>query len=472
MSQFLQSAPAPIGATKPIQPGGVLSYKNETKPSAFANEKVQATYGFKSYNNAPPCLGERSGHYSVVVDQPDDKRMGAPILDDIFTPSDPAMAELTEYFLKRLPAEQKSLGAVRTIQQHGLQDLLTRFLRKKLQDDAEEVRARYSGATAVESQLASARLQNRFSDMIRYYGSEQRLREAILRDVVGGQPEAALRASAGAALKREMAEGGAGAFPVDPAAPPGAMPVGGGEAMAEGADATGMMEDGMREREGEAYAEPESPSDQVRRLAQKIDELQAEDDMITDALMETDDSEMIERLEGQKEQISQEIMSLENQIRLLEEQGIDPEKRSNLSELFVDSESGGMGYTPPEPADADGDAVASAYTPVAAMGSAGGYSSERLSRGPGASSSRRLVGEVIGHQAPSAPARAIATADPAAAGATARQDMFSRSRRQQARGALHRAIMGMDMGEEDEPVEVVRQSVPGQEDRRSRRSRR
>lgn len=491
MSQFVSSAPVPVGATKPIQPGGILSYKNETKPKAFANQRVQATYGFKTYNTLPPYLGERSGHYSVVVDQPDDVRLGAPGLEDVFEPANPEMVELTDYYLTRLPSEQKNLSAIRTIQQHGLQDLLTMYLRKKLQDDAEEVKARYAGATTVEAELASARLQNRFSDMIRYYGSEQKLREALLRDVVGGQPDAALRAVAGAAIQREMAEGGAGAFPVDAGAPAGAMPRMGGDVGAVGADAEDIMQAETNKTEAEAFRRLEEAGEplpspfaiksRITQLDQRLAVLNTEEEQLNEDIDVVSSEEEVQRIAARLEEIAEERANL---IEARDAMVLDMRASAPGRGAAAADEAADTGYLMDDDAPAEyapGGSAASQYAPIPMVGGGGGlgagpaFSEPRM---PTTSTARPLVGEIIGQQSAAAPASARATKDLGAAG-TAREEQYRRMARRAARKehkaemkrSLERAIMGMELTGADEPVEVRQQEASGQHDRRSSGSR-
>ena len=448
----------PVGAAKPLMPGGTLSYSEQTKPSAYAKESVYSTYGvFPTYSTLPTYLGPRSGHYSDVIEKPDDKRMGAPDLNDVITPSDPQLEELTEYFLNRVPAEQKSIGAVLTIKEYGLQDLLTKFIRGKLQDDADMVKARYAGATQVEYDLAQARLQNRYSDMIRYYGGEQRLREALLRDYVGGLPEAALRASATNALQREMAEGGAGPFSVDAG---GVPTVGGMDAGAMAADAEAGQLDEMEEREP---VEPEEAMPSVDQTQGDISRLLMEKRELETGLEEEEAALETAETEAERQNILSEIQRLESEIRTIRLQILELQQGSSQVQtdggMYADDVDGtadeyapvqeGMGA---EPADGPGSTFGSSLLPVPAVGGGGGMGREMPMAGPGGSSSRAKVGEIIGHQSAAAPAKAMASQDPAAAGATARQDQMGRRSRPKGQMSLAQA-----MGFEEEAIaeEVV-----------------
>ena len=234
MSQLVGFTPVPIGAVKPNEVGGgVNAYDEMTKVDSFANAKINPTYGFKIYESNPEALKERSGHYSVVVQQPDNKRLAQPNLDNVFTPSRPEEVELTKYFTRVLPQQTKNVKSAMALNKMSLDDLLERYIRGKLQEDAEEVMARYAGATEVERQLAEARLQNRYSDMIRQYGSESRLRDALMREMAGDQIDPALRGAITKQLRSEQAGMGAGSFPVVPGAAPESQPADAPMAMAD-----------------------------------------------------------------------------------------------------------------------------------------------------------------------------------------------------------------------------------------------
>jgi len=209
MSLFTSGPVAP-GALRPLQEGGGTDYYTQkTKVSQFAKANVVPSYGFKIYESAPSPFDERSGHTSTVVGRPDSKAMGQPTINDIFTPSDPEMEKLTQYFSRVAPSAVKSINASITIKQYGLKGLLERYIQGKLQDDVNVVNARMAGATEVERQLAMARLQDRYSEFVRAYGSEERLRQALLAEYVGGIPDPAVRGALANEIRAETQMGGA-----------------------------------------------------------------------------------------------------------------------------------------------------------------------------------------------------------------------------------------------------------------------
>lgn len=216
MSLFT-SAPVQPGAMRPLQEGGGTDYyTKKTKVSQYANANVYPTYGFKIYESAPSPFDERSGHTSTVVGQPLSKMMGQPIVGDIFTPADPEMEKLTQYFSRVVPASTKSIQATMTIKQHGLGALLERYVQGKLQDDVNVVNARMAGATEVERQLAMARLQDRYSEFIRVYGSEERLRQALLNQYIGGIPDPSVRGALAMEMRAGTEMGGATTMALSP----------------------------------------------------------------------------------------------------------------------------------------------------------------------------------------------------------------------------------------------------------------
>jgi hypothetical protein len=217
MSLQQNSGPIPVGAVRPLQVGGTITYNQQTKPSAFANENVYASYGFPIYKTRPSCGNERSGNYSKIDERPTPPT----ITKGAVFPSDPEMSRLTDYFAKRLPIENKSQGAILTMKQYGLNELLQRYITKELQDDAEYVKSMYANATAPVAEEAMARLQNRSIEYRRNFRTNAGIREAILRDLVGGEPDPDLRQAIANALAKEQARQD---LPVDPTAPAGALP--------------------------------------------------------------------------------------------------------------------------------------------------------------------------------------------------------------------------------------------------------
>ena len=216
MSLFT-SAPVQPGAIRPLQEGGGTDYyTKKTKVSQYANANVYPTYGFKIYETAPSPFDERSGHTSTVVGKPLSKMMGQPVVGDIFTPADPEMEKLTQYFSRVVPASTKSIQATMTIKQYGLGALLERYVQGKLQDDVNVVNARMAGATEVERQLAMARLQDRYSEFIRVYGSEERLRQALLNQYIGGIPDPAVRGALAMEMRAGTEMGGATTMALSP----------------------------------------------------------------------------------------------------------------------------------------------------------------------------------------------------------------------------------------------------------------
>jgi hypothetical protein len=209
MSLFTSGVVQP-GALRPLQDGGGTDYYTQkTKVSQFAKANVVPSYGFKIYESAPSPFDERSGHTATVVGRPDSKAMGQPTINDIFTPSDPEMEKLTQYFSRVAPSAVKSINASITIKNYGLKGLLERYIQGKLQDDVNVVNARMAGATEVERQLAMARLQDRYSEFVRAYGSEERLRQALLAEYVGGIPDPAVRGALANEIRAETQMGGA-----------------------------------------------------------------------------------------------------------------------------------------------------------------------------------------------------------------------------------------------------------------------
>lgn len=410
MSQFISSAPNPPGAVRPLQVGGTNYYTEKTKASAVASANVQPTYGFKIYENQPAALGERSGHYSVVVQQPDDKRMDAPSLDNVFTPANPETIELTNYFTRTLPNQTRSAKAAIALEKLSLNQLLERYLRGKLQDDAEEVMARYQGATDVEREIASARLQNRYTEMIRHYGTDQRVREAILRDVVAGEPDRAVREAITRQLERESAMGGAGAFPVNPAAPAAAMPFGGGDAAADAAAADEFQGDELARTEDDSW-QPADTADLMeepfanerQRLIQRIRDVQVDINQLEDDLENAQDDEEEADLAGQIMTLEQEMFGL----------------RQRLTEL------GKVGDDVTTSGDTDGEAAAPDLAPSYAPGNdnlssrssfpsrvgGGSVFGEMTQPAPLGGQSRRLTQPIIGHEAPGVPPAARASQD-------------------------------------------------------------
>jgi len=270
-------ARTPPGAVKPpVDGGGTSYYVKNTKVSQITNPDVNPVYANPVYKTLPPHLGERSGQISTVVGKPDDVKRGYSIQDEVFPPGNPEMEQLTEYYSRVVPAQNNSVEAAYTIKKYGLSELLERFLTTKLQDDVDTVKARYAGATDVERQLAFAKLQNRYSDMVRHYGGEQRLRDALLREYIGGIEDPAVRG----ALERENRYASAAfgsstvALAPDEVAVPGA---------AEGEADRSAYYDGVNampttELEAEARAEDEreleQPTSVIKELQSEIERLQ------------------------------------------------------------------------------------------------------------------------------------------------------------------------------------------------------
>jgi hypothetical protein len=264
------------GAVKPpVDGGGTSYYVKNTKVSQITNPKVNPVYANPVYKTLPPHLGERSGQISTVIGKPDDVKRGYSIQDEVFPPGNPEMEQLTEYYSRVVPAQNNSVEAAYTIKKYGLSELLERFLSSKLQDDVDTLKSRYAGATDVERQLAFSKLQNRYSDMVRHYGGEQRLRDALLREYIGGIEDPAVRG----ALQREnrFASAAFGSSTValapDEVAVPGA---------AEGEADRSAYYDGvnampMTEMESEARAEDEreieQPTSVIKELQEEIERL-------------------------------------------------------------------------------------------------------------------------------------------------------------------------------------------------------
>ncbi|NBT59798.1 hypothetical protein EBT16_13540, partial [bacterium] len=183
----------PPGLIRPATEGGGTDYYNEkkTKISVITNPAVNPSYGiYKTYSNAPPTPNERDGNTATVVQQPRTVELS---ISDVFNPGNAEMEALTQYFSRVVPSKVKSTRAAITIGRFGVKQLLEQFLRSKLQEDMEVVEARMAGATDVERELAMARMQDRYSDMIRNYGTDQRVRQALLRQFIGRIDDPALR---------------------------------------------------------------------------------------------------------------------------------------------------------------------------------------------------------------------------------------------------------------------------------------
>lgn len=438
MSQFT-SGITHRGATRPLQDGGVNFYINQTKPRGFANANVQGTYAlFSTYNTPPPYLGERSGHYSVVVQQPDDKRMGAPRPDEIFERGNPQNDEITEYFLNKVPAGKRAVKNALTIKKYGLNELMERFLRDKLQQDVDAVASRYAGATEVERRLAFERLQNRYSDMVRHYGSDMRLREAIMRDVIGDHPDPAVREAMRNELMKEQT--GLGTAPMS-VAPGEVETFEGGNADMVNADATEQMESQALEK--------------VNEMDQDEPEDYEGDDAVVDTAGEGSLND-IQTLRGMLLRVTQAIASLKNQretaianedfaeadkiermIRRAEDDQVNILMRIEALKTGTEVEGGleAIGEGETDPGYAPGGTDSLMTLPSAGFSGRNPREGERGIRGSHGSS-RPLVGHIIGHQAPSVPASSMATNDPAAAGTSARQDQMRR------RGRIQRAVPG------------------------------
>jgi len=214
MSLFTAGRVQPGMIRPQVDGGGTDYFLGKTKVSQITKPEVQPTYGFEIYKQPPAPLDLRSGHTCKVMEKPVSVSTPFATIENIFSPGNPEMEELTQYFSRVVPSQNKSVSSAITIKQYGTKELLDRFLQSKLQDDVNIVNARMAGATEVERQLAMARLQDRYSNYIRSYGTEERVRQAILRDVVGGIEEPAIRGALQMELRHTSATGGATALPI------------------------------------------------------------------------------------------------------------------------------------------------------------------------------------------------------------------------------------------------------------------
>jgi len=429
MSLFT-SAPVQPGAIRPLQEGGGTDYYTQkTKVSQYANANVYPTYGFKIYESAPSPLDERSGHTSTVVGKPLSQMMGQPIVGDIFTPAYPEMEKLTQYFSRVVPASTKSIQATMTIKQHGLGALLERYVQGKLQDDVNVVNSRMAGATEVERQLAMARLQDRYSEFIRVYGSEERLRQALLNQYIGGIPDESVRGALAMEMRAGTEMGGATTMalsPGDVSTPAG--PVGDVDRATYVEAVPDMAEE--TEADVEAMKSEELKRQRMERLAvidKKKRELIKRQEDLQAEVKEIDS----ETGQGRQDEILRKITTITRRLTSLQEE-------FNGIVAQLDAEVEGRAVAPegsvrnPDDFDAQTEAMSAAPMPPASgvgldsglsMGAGNpgaeteftvgtftpGHHTERGIAG-GLGSTRALV-ERIERQPPSAPGFALASAD-------------------------------------------------------------
>jgi hypothetical protein len=445
MSLFTSGVVQP-GALRPLQEGGGTDYYTQkTKVSQFAKANVVPSYGFKIYESAPSPFDERSGHTATVVGRPDSKAMGQPTINDIFTPSDPEMEKLTQYFSRVAPSAVKSINASITIKNYGLKGLLERYIQGKLQDDVNVVNARMAGSTEVERQLAMARLQDRYSEFVRAYGSEERLRQALLAEYVGGIPDPAVRGALANELRAETQMGGATtmALSADAGVATPAGPVGDVDRATYIDQADTEMEESNLDGEATRMAEISSRRrDRYFEISQRIREAERELSRLTRQANEIDEERPVTIKEGKRmisraSQLRTEIDSLKaEQLQIIDSAGLeadgvvsfvggdaqstrnpddyDPETEGVTAEALPVGEGDGLSMGAGNPG-ADTEYSTGSFVP--------GHQRERgIAGGHG---SVRAVVDRIERQPPSAPSSALASADLGASQAY-RQEVIAR----------------------------------------------
>jgi len=412
MSLQQNSGAIPVGAVRPLQVGGTITYNQQTKPSAYANENVYASYGFPIYKTRPPCGNERSGNYSKVDERPTPPT----ITKEAIFPSDPEMNRLTDYFARRLPIENKSQNAILTMKQYGLSELLQRYLMKELQDDAEYVKSMYANATAPVAEEAMARLQNRSIEYRRNFHTNEGIRDAILRDIVGGQPDADLRQAVSNALAKEQASQD---LPVDPTAPPGALPQDATETATGLEEADGEMIDDMYENEGDEAVddEPVASLSQITRDLQRVRankaRLEFEIQSIEEDLESQDDAEQYRAKEAELLSLDNKLGDLtdrENELmRMINDMGGNPEQ--DFISTTAQEKLGRSTDDDILPPDTSYQADSGAYSVQPAIGGGAVVRENPLRGVPG--STKPLTGVLPGQESASIPYGSMSHYDPA-----------------------------------------------------------
>lgn len=418
MSLFTAGRVQPGMIRPQVDGGGTDYFLGKTKVSQITKPEVHPTYGFEIYKQAPSPLDLRSGHTCVVIEKPVSVSTPFATIENIFSPGNPEMEELTQYFSRVVPAQNKSVASAITIKQYGTKELLDRFLQSKLQDDVNVVNARMAGATEVERQLAMARLQDRYSHYIRSYGTEERVREAILRDVIGGIEEPAIRGALQAEMRHTTATGGATALPLSPG---DVSTMGGGIADLDRSayydDVGQVVDSGNLDDVAQADEEQADFDDtqQLEEITARIDYLSTEAGRLIKEKRKAEidgDTTKLRQIEKQFSLITLQIQTLETQRSVID--GSLPVS-SGAGEQPIDTLLGdpippGGGSLEPDFGDGmnvmDGGASATEYR-------AGTYvraiDRERPIRG--VHGSTRVLREQIPVQPPSASARALASQD-------------------------------------------------------------